>query len=561
MGNKVKLIFQNMSLSKRLLISFGTILFISAIIVIFSIYFVGRVGSFSHLLFDGPYNSTTAVESIRADINEAGIAIRNGIMEQNIEKYTQDIANARDNALNELETLKNHFKENPQLISDLETAIENFAVQRSKVIDAAKSKDYKTAFEILLTEYQDSFDIAIDRAEKIYTEADKMAISYDQRAIIVTKVAVVFLIAIFIISFIFANFLAVHTTKSVVKPMRELENAAKEMAKGNLKAKVEYISKDEMGSLSNSMRTMIQTLDSYITDISWGMKELSEGNLDITPNIEFYGDFIPLMQNIVNAIISFSDAIYKIDISSEQVKNSSRQIADSGNVLSQSAAEQAGELEMLSETINDISSQISNSAKNALNASDIAKDVGNDIEQSNSNMQEMVNAMNEISNSSDEISKIIRDIEEIAEQTNLLALNAAIEAASAGEAGKGFAVVADEVRKLAAESAKASKNSNVLIDNSLSSVQKGMAVVQQTADSLIEVVNKVRIVVESIDRISKDSKAQADSIEKIVVGIDKISSVVEENTAAIEESAAASQELSSQAQILDDLVRHFNLKK
>lgn len=54
-----------------------------------------------------------------------------------------------------------------------------------------------------------------------------------------------------------------------------------------------------------------------------------------------------------------------------------------------------------------------------------------------------------LEDSSRAIHQVVRTIDEIAAQTRLLALNAAIEAARVGEAGKGFAVVAKEIKELA----------------------------------------------------------------------------------------------------------------
>jgi len=62
-----------------------------------------------------------------------------------------------------------------------------------------------------------------------------------------------------------------------------------------------------------------------------------------------------------------------------------------------------------------------------------------------------------LDSASERVNEFAEAIARIARQTNLLALNAAIEAARAGEHGKGFAVVAEEVRKLAEESAKAAR--------------------------------------------------------------------------------------------------------
>lgn len=553
--------FNNMKISKKLLLSFGIVILLTAIMIAFGIYFVLRVGSFSHLMYVGPYVTTTEVETIRADINESGIALRSGILDKDMGNYEEQINGLYSDMAVSVNALREAFDGQDALLDALESSLNSLKEAGNDIIETAKAGDYDQAANLLAGDYKTSFDETIKVSDDLYETADTQAASFDKRASIVKLSATIFLCFLFACTLIFGVIISGRTTKSIVRPLRQIEKAAKEMAGGNLEAVVNYVSEDELGSLAGSMRTMISTLSNYITDISRGMKELAQGNMAIKPEVEFYGDFIALMENIMEAVTAFNKALIEIDNSATQVSEGAELIAGSGHTLSQGSEEQTASIQQLSATIHEISERIYNSSQNAQLAKSNVELVENDIEESNRNMKKMVEAMENISKSSNEISNIIKTIESIATQTNLLSLNAAIEAARAGEAGKGFAVVADEVRNLAAESAEASKNSTALIKDSIDAVQLGMEIVGETASSLLRVVENARVVTSTVEQISEDAQAQASAIQQISDGVGEISNVIAENNAAIEQSAASSQELSAQAAALKGLVEQFQVKR
>ena len=333
--------------------------------------------------------------------------------------------------------------------------------------------------------------------------------------------------------------------------------------KGNLSADVEYDSKDEFGEMATYMHEMTTGVAAIIKDIERILTAMAGGDFSArsADRSSYIGDYKKILQAMIGIKAALNTTMTTLNQSADQVASGSDQVSSGAQALSQGATEQASSVEELAATINDISNRINENAHGAETASKKSDMVSEIAGEGNRRMQDMLSAMADISNSSGEIGKIIKTIEDIAFQTNILALNAAVEAARAGSAGKGFAVVADEVRDLASKSAEASKNTAVLIENSLAAVENGRRIADETAGALEKVVSGIQEATDMMDSIARASREQADAITQITVGIDQISSVVQTNSATSEESAAASEELSSQAQIMKDLVRKFKLDK
>ena len=372
------------------------------------------------------------------------------------------------------------------------------------------------------------------------------------------------LIVIAIVAFIILSaliFLLVN--KSVITPVKKLDHAAQRIADGDLNTKVDYKSNDEFGALADNFGKTADRLHSYvdyIDEIAKVLSEIAHGNLAFRLNLDYAGEFAKIKTALENISDSLNDTISKIDTSSQQVSAGAGSLSNGAQTLSQGAAQQAAAVEELSATISELSEQVHKNADDARGVSADVSATAEKVAQSNERMQELIRSMTDISTSSAEIDKVIKLIEDIAFQTNILALNAAVEAARAGEAGKGFAVVADEVRNLATKSQEAAKNTADLIKASGEAVQRGSAIANETAESLLATVEDIRGITGAVNGLSEASEKQAESISQVSEGINQIADVVQNNSATSEETAASSEELSAQAELLNELVENFQLK-
>ena len=368
---------------------------------------------------------------------------------------------------------------------------------------------------------------------------------------LIVAIAVAIILCVFIIFYIRTN---------IIRPVDGLCNVAGEMAHGNLSVTIPKTKNNEIGTLADSIKETLTNLQTYISDISENMELMANGDMTNEITKEYVGDFSSIKESINKISSALNDTLSSINIAAEQVNSGADQVATAAQSLSQGATEQASSIEELSSSIMSVSEQVNQNAKNVNIAGNYVQESQNGIENSNNYMHQMMAAMKDINDSSSEISKIIKVIDDIAFQTNILALNAAVEAARAGAAGKGFSVVADEVRNLASKSADAAKQTTLLIEGSVTSVEKGMEIAQETAKALETVQAQSEMVVETIKKIQDASNEQAEAINQITIGLEQISSVVQTNSATSQESAAASEELSGQAQMLREEISQFKLR-
>ncbi len=342
-----------------------------------------------------------------------------------------------------------------------------------------------------------------------------------------------------------------------LKPLGRLAETAGEIANGNLSARLEYNSNDEIGTLCGEFEKCIDAMRTYTDDISHVLTAVAAGDLTVSPTVVYKGDFVKIEQSLRLILNELGGVMQGINSDSVQVFNSSVQMAEGSQSLAEGATRQASAIEQISATIQEVSEQIAATADNATQAGALSERTQDKVNYQDSEIQNMVRAMNEINETSKEIEKIIKTIEDIAFQTNILALNAAVEAARAGSAGKGFAVVADEVRNLATKSQDAAKSTSTLINAAIAAVGKGSELAASTAESMKEVKDMSAQTAKYIVDIASATQEQSDSIKQITEGIDQISQVIQTNAATAEETSALCSSLNGQSKQLQDQVAHF----
>jgi methyl-accepting chemotaxis protein len=298
--------------------------------------------------------------------------------------------------------------------------------------------------------------------------------------------------------------------QSISKPIVNMAQVAKAVARGDLQQQVILHQQDEVGQLAGAFREMSAALRAK----SELAEQIAGGDLTVAAIVVSEED--ALGKSLSAMVEKLREVVADVMTASADISAGTRE-ANSQQGLS----EQIAMAEEAATSMEEMTSNIRHNADNAQQTEKIALKAAEDAQEGGEAVKQSVTAMKDIASK-------ISIIEEIARQTNLLALNAAIEAARAGENGKGFAVVAAEVRKLAERSQAAAAEIDKLANSS-------MHVAETAGEMLAKLVPDIQKTAELVQEISAACKEQTAGAEQVNKAIQQLDQVTQRNAAASEQ--------------------------
>lgn len=409
-------------------------------------------------------------------------------------------------------------------------------------ISKVEAGDFTGANELLFSTINPAFnkslkslDVLIEvestEANELFHEIDE---EYQNR---VTEVSVLLVLGISI-----SVLLAYVIISGISSGVSRVEMTADKLASGDLTARVDYSSNDEIGHIANSFNRMadkfsqaIHQVKDSISQLAAAAEETSVVNAQTTSGIN--------QQQMETSQVA--TAITEMNATVHEVARSAVAAAEAAKIADTSFDEGKQVVDRIIQAIGDLASEVDRSSE----------------------------VIHELEQESENIGSVLDVIKGIAEQTNLLALNAAIEAARAGEQGRGFAVVADEVRTLAGRTQQSTREIEEMINRLQTGANKAVQVMEvgkqkseqgvehaAAAGAALQAINQAVEQINTMNtQIASAAEEQSTVTEEINRNIVNINEVAEQTAEGARQANQASEDLARLAEQLKQLVSQFTV--
>jgi len=344
-------------------------------------------------------------------------------------------------------------------------------------------------------------------------------------------------------------------SKSILKRLNNLSNAAREISNGDLTLEIQVASLDEIRDLEEIFSSMVNHLRLLLYDMKSVSLKIHETNSILT--------------RLAKKLIESSN---EIDVTAKSIATSS---AEQTQIVHKTTQKLERGIKVMDEIVKQSSNTISKvdeAIQKTQRGETNARETLSHLELVLKQMGDYAQAVSRLPDKVEKIKVITNVMETIAQKTDLLSLNASIEATRAGESGKGFAIVAEEIRNMAENSKQSSRTITKLVENILednrtlkeylsnnqTDINEGRKIIKGIIETFSETLLGLREIFTEIKGMGEVTARQAEEMRSFTENFKELSSFAHKNYESTQKTTIASKNQKSEVIKITNAIRFLD---
>ncbi len=528
--------FINLSTSKKLLIAFGIIWLLLAVVIVTGYRGITVITQTTQKLHAFNYKVDNGLSELRSyqNFNRGQMLELSFTTERSAQKIAlqniKEVSNQIDTLLVEISRLMGQDTGFQGRISEYKSILASYRQTREQqmsLIDEGKKQEaQKLGLGVQVERFTRMRDISLELSRKASEDADSQLVKQQRTA---SGIFLLFVV-VGVLAFLACIALVVLLHYFIARPLSAISGVAAQIASGDLSVNVSTETRtDELGVLMQAFHQMVESLQRTIVAIKEGTTLLGSSASEILASTT----------QVASGTAETATAISETTTTVEEVRQAAQLSSEKAMNVSDKAQRVA---------------QVSRGGQKSVEETAVG------MGQIRDQMESIARTIMSLSEQSQSIGGIIASVTDLADQSNLLAVNAAIEASRAGEQGKGFAVVAQEIKILAEQSKQATEQVRGILNDiqkatgaAVMATEQGSKLVDAGVKQADQAGEAIRVLTESSSEAAQTATQIVASSQQQVVGMDQVNIAMQNINQAGNQTAMGMKQVELAAQNLHGL--------
>ena len=239
---------KNLKVGKKFIVSFGSILILFLVSVVVGTIGIARARASYRDFYSYDYKAVSSVYEIQLKMQGALKELMLAVMESDPAEKAQRVGTVNENmdlVHDELDSIFASYKGDVSLLREFESGLDANKATRLQIIDYINQNTPESnaaAQALVLTEYNPQIENFVETLERAFVQMGRASQTSYQEAMSLQSMLIAVTVAVAAVAFLLTVFIALNLTGNILIPVKKIQAAMVEVAKGSLSVDIDYTS-------------------------------------------------------------------------------------------------------------------------------------------------------------------------------------------------------------------------------------------------------------------------------------------------------------------------------